>query len=171
MLFRFFCAAVILCLAADFAGAQDPTKVASKNYKLHFENDRVQVIDVHYGPHEKSAMHQHPPGVVVNLTAGHLRFTDENGKVQEVYSLAGETRWFGAVTHTVENIGDNPFNAVYIGIKGKSTTAASDRKQDAPLVGEKMNDEEMSGQKLSGEQLAKILADYFQNSAQSKAQP
>src|SRR5271154_6356072 len=132
----FFYAALILLVSANFAGAQDPTKVASKHYKMHFENEWVQVVDIHYGPHEKSAMHEHPAGVVVNLTAGHLRFTDENGKVQEVYSLAGETRWFPRAKHTVENIGDEPFNAVYIGIKGKSTTAAGDPKRDAPISAE-----------------------------------
>ena len=54
MLCRFFCAAVIVCLAANVAAAQDPTKVEPKHYKLDFENDRVQVVNVHYGPHEKS---------------------------------------------------------------------------------------------------------------------
>jgi hypothetical protein len=130
---RLFCGALILFLLPNFARAQDPTKVAPKHYKMHFENEWVQVVDIHYGPHEKSAMHEHPAGVVVNLTAGHLRFTDQNGKVQEVYSLAGESRWFPPVKHTVENIGDEPFNAVYIYVKGKSTTAAGDAKGDAPM--------------------------------------
>jgi quercetin dioxygenase-like cupin family protein len=119
---------------------------------MHFENEWVQVVDIHYGPHERSAMHDHPAGVVVNLTTGHLRFTDQNGKVQEVYSLAGESRWFPPVKHTVENIGDEPFNAVYIYVKGKSTTAAGDPKGEAPM---------------SAELLTKILADY----AQTRAKP
>jgi quercetin dioxygenase-like cupin family protein len=147
MLCRLFCAAVIVGLAANFAGAQDPTKVAPQHYKLHFENEQVQVLDVHYGPHEKSVMHEHPAGVVVNITAGHLRFTDANGKVQEVYSLAGETRWFSRAKHTVENIGDEPFNAVYIGLKGKLTTAAGDSTRDDPV---------------SAEELTTILAEYAQ---------
>ena len=66
--------------------AQDPTKVEPAHYKLAFENEWVQVVDVHYGPHEKSRMHEHPGGVVVVLTEGHLKFTDQNGKVQEVYA-------------------------------------------------------------------------------------
>jgi quercetin dioxygenase-like cupin family protein len=114
---------------------------------MHFENEWVQVVDIHYGAHERSVMHEHPAGVVVNLTAGHLRFTDQNGKVQEIYSLAGESRWFPPVKHTVENIGDEPFNAVYIYVKGKSTTAAGDLKPDAPR---------------NAELLTKILANYAQ---------
>ena len=76
MLCRFFCAAATLCLMVNLAAAQDPTKVEPRHYKLHFENDHVVVIDIHYGPHEKSELHDHPGGVVVNLTGGHLRFTE-----------------------------------------------------------------------------------------------
>jgi hypothetical protein len=50
--------------------AQDPTKVAPTHCKLAFENEYVQVVDIHYGPHEKSSLHAHPGGVVVVLTAG-----------------------------------------------------------------------------------------------------
>jgi hypothetical protein len=69
----------VLCLTS-LTWAQDPTKVEPKHYKLDFENDRVQVVSVHYGPHEKSALHEHPGGVVVILTEAHLRFTDEKRK-------------------------------------------------------------------------------------------
>ena len=78
--------------------------------------------------------------MVVSLTAGHLRFTDRNGKVQEFYSLAGESRWFPPVKHTVEKIGDEPFNAVYVYIKGKPTTSAGDPKGAAPMSAELLTD-------------------------------
>ena len=90
-----------------------------KHYRLDFENDRVQVVSVHYGPHEKSVLHDHPGGVVVILTEAHLRFTDENGKTREIYSKPGEARWYPPFKHRVENLGDTPYDAVYIGIKGK----------------------------------------------------
>ena len=113
-----FCAA-LLVLPFFAAAAQDPTKVEPTHYKLAFENEYVQVVNVHYGPHEKSSMHAHPGGVVVVLTAGHLRFTDENGKTQEVSAKAGESRWFPPFKHRVENLGATSYNAVYIGIKNK----------------------------------------------------
>ncbi len=141
MLCRIFCAAAIFCLAANFAAAQDPTKVEPKHYKLHFENERVQVVDVHYGPHEKSEMHDHPAGVSVSITGGHLRFTDANGKVTEVYAKAGEARWFPAHKHKVENLGDEAYNGVYIGVKGAGGLASSFPTPD---------------------QIAMILADYSQ---------
>ena len=113
----------LVCLAASLASAQDPTKVEPKHYKLDFENDRVQVVSVHYGPHEKSVLHDHPGGVVVSLTEAHLRFTDENGKTREVFSKAGEVRWYPAFKHKVENLGDTIYDAVYIGVKGKLAAA------------------------------------------------
>jgi quercetin dioxygenase-like cupin family protein len=116
-------AGVLVCLATSVAVAQDPTKVEPKHYKLDFENDRVQVVSVHYGPHEKSVLHDHPGGVVVSLTEAHLRFTDENGKTREVFSKAGEVRWYPAFKHKVENLGDTIYDAVYIGVKGKLAAA------------------------------------------------
>src|ERR1700675_2679632 len=115
----------MLCLAAlqlflsSLVFAQDPTKVEPTHYKLAFENEYVQVVNVHYGPHEKSGLHAHPGGTVVVLTAGHLLFTDENGKTKEVFAKPGEARWFPPFKHKVENLGETSYSAVYIGIKNK----------------------------------------------------
>jgi quercetin dioxygenase-like cupin family protein len=125
---KLFWASVFVCLASVVALGQDPAKVEPKHYKLDFENDRVQVLSVHYGPHEKSGLHEHPGGVVVILTEAHLRFTDENGKTREVYSKPGEARWYPPFRHKVENLGDTTYDAVYIGIKGK--LAASNGSKD-----------------------------------------
>ncbi len=119
-------ALLLACFSAAIVRAQDPTKVAPTHYRLDFENEHVQVISVHYGPHEKSVMHDHPGGVVVSLSEAHLRFTDQNGKVQEVYSKPGEARWFPPFKHRVENLGSTPYNAVYIGVRGKSTSLAAE---------------------------------------------
>jgi quercetin dioxygenase-like cupin family protein len=120
-----FWAGAFVCLATAFAPGQDPTKVEPKHYKQSFEHDQVQVVTVHYGPHEKSVLHDHPGGVVVSLTEAHLRFTDENGKVREVYSKPGEARWYPPFKHRVENLGDTSYEAVYIGIKGKLCAASN----------------------------------------------
>jgi quercetin dioxygenase-like cupin family protein len=130
---------------ASAASAQDPTKVEPRHYKLLFENDRVQVVSVHYGPHEKSEMHDHPGGVVVVVTGGHLKFTDQNGKVTEVYSKEGEARWFPPFKHKVENVGDEPYNAVYVGIKSKLNASADNNSDALP----------------NAEAVARIFADAF----------
>jgi quercetin dioxygenase-like cupin family protein len=107
-------------LALSLTLAQDATKVEPRHYKLAFENDKVQVVYIQYGPHEKSRMHSHPQGVVVNISEAHLRFTDENGKTQDVYSKPGEARWFPPFRHTVENLGETSYSGVYIAVKGST---------------------------------------------------
>jgi quercetin dioxygenase-like cupin family protein len=118
-------AGAFVCLATASIFAQDPTKVEPKHYRLDFENERVQVVSVYYGPHEKSVMHEHPGGVVVSLTEAHLRFTDENGKTREVFSKPGEARWYPPFKHRVENLGSTTYRAVYVGLKGKTEASAS----------------------------------------------
>ena len=129
MLSKLFWAGAFVCLAGVSSLAQDPTKVEPKHYKLDFENDRVQVVSVHYGPHEKSVLHDHPGGVVVSVTAAHLRFTDEEGKTREVFAKPGEARWYPPFKHKVENLGSTTYDAVYVGLKSK-TTAAVDQSGD-----------------------------------------
>ena len=141
-----FWVGAFLCLATAYRLGQDPTKVEPKHYKLDFENDRVQVVSVHYGPHEKSVLHDHPGGVVVSLTKSHLRFTDENGKVREVFSKPGEARWYPPFKHRVENLGDNSYEAVYIGLKGKPVTASNSSIDPSTATEEEMK---------------KIVAKYF----------
>lgn len=142
MLCRTLCAAVIVCAVLSAASAQDPTKVEPKHYRLVFENEKVQVVSVHYGPHEKSEMHDHPGGVVVIVTGGHLRFTDQNGKVTESIAKAGEARWFPPFKHKVENLGDEPYNAVYVGIKSRATEVGRE-----------------PGSEVSPEELARMFAE------------
>jgi len=145
-------ALVFVCAATVVLHAQDPTKVEPKHYKLNFENEHVQVIAVHYGPHEKSVLHDHPGGVVVALTAAHLRFTDENGKTREVYSKPGETRWYPPFKHTVENLGDTTYDAVYVGIKSGMAVSITSAGSPADL------DEETS----------KLVAEYLLKSARDR---
>jgi quercetin dioxygenase-like cupin family protein len=120
-----FLAGAVVCLSAICVHAQDPVKVEPKHYALAFENDKVQVVEVVYGPHEKSVLHDHPGGVVVTITAGHLRFTDENGKTREVFAKPGEARWYPPFKHRVENLGNSTYRAVYVGIKSHTSEASS----------------------------------------------
>jgi beta-alanine degradation protein BauB len=131
-----FWAGVVVCLVSAFALGQDPVKVEPKHYTRDFENEHVDVISVVYGPHETSALHQHPGGVVVSITEAHLRFTDENGKVREVFSKPGEARWYPPFKHKVENLGDTTYRGVYIGLKSKVGTASNGSEESAPPMDE-----------------------------------
>src|ERR1700719_4298493 len=96
-------------LAGAAASAQDPLKVDAKHYKVEFENDRVRVLRITYGPHEKSVMHHHPANVAVFLTDGQTRFTMPDGKTQDTLVKAGSVRWSKTGEHLPENLGDKPF--------------------------------------------------------------
>jgi beta-alanine degradation protein BauB len=135
------CAALLFSFSISVALAQDPTKVEPTHYKLAFENEYVQVVNVHYGPHERSSMHAHPGGVVVVLTAGHLRFADENGKTQEVFAKPGEARWFPPFKHRVENLGETSYSAVYIGIKNKRLANEAGLKSGASEMQMQMDEQ------------------------------
>src|SRR3984893_8516679 len=135
MLSKPFWVVGFVSLSLGAALAQDPTKVEPTHYKLAFENEWVQVVNIHYGPHEKSRIHDHPGGVVVVLTEGHLKFTDQHGKMQEVYANPGESRWFPPFKHRVENLADTAYNAVYIGVKTKAASAKTGTGRRAPSLG------------------------------------
>lgn len=98
--------------------AEDPIKVDPKHYKVEFENDRVRVLRISYGPGEKSVMHDHPAAVAAFLTDQHIKFTYPDGKTEEVRVKAGETKWFDGVSHLPENLSDKPLELVFVELKG-----------------------------------------------------
>jgi hypothetical protein len=97
----------------------DPLEVDPKHYKLEFENEQVRVLRINYGPHEKSFMHEHPPGIVVVLSDCDFRFYLPRGNKQEIIGKAGQIITFEeAFEHLPENLSDKPFEAIYVELKG-----------------------------------------------------
>jgi quercetin dioxygenase-like cupin family protein len=95
--------------------AADPVKADPKHYKVEFENDRVRVIRITYGPREKSVMHGHPPGIVVILSECDFRFYLPLGEKQEILGKAGEILSFEEpFEHLPENLSDKPFEAILV---------------------------------------------------------
>jgi quercetin dioxygenase-like cupin family protein len=103
--------------------AQDPVKVDSKHYKVEFENARVRVLRVHYGPHEKSVWHWHPAGVAIAQTDAHVKFSLPGGKSEEREMKAGQAMWTAAGRHLPENLGDNDFEVILIELKTRRAAA------------------------------------------------
>jgi quercetin dioxygenase-like cupin family protein len=96
---------------------QDAVHADPSHYALEFENDRIRVIRVRYGPRERSVMHSHPATEVVFLTDGDVRFSFPNGKTEELHAKAGKSYWDSATIHLPENMGDRPFEAIMIELK------------------------------------------------------
>jgi quercetin dioxygenase-like cupin family protein len=105
-------------LFATLASAQDAVKVDPAHYTVELENAQVRILRIHYGAHEKSVPHSHPNSVAVYLTDGKIRFTDANGKTQDATAKAGENAYTPAQVHTPENVGDAPFEAILVELKG-----------------------------------------------------
>ena len=96
----------------------DPVSVDSKHYKVEFEDAKVRVLRIKYGPHEKSEMHGHPALVGVMLSDSHVRFTYPDGKTEEITAPAGHVVNFPALQHLPENLSDQTFEAIAIELKG-----------------------------------------------------
>jgi quercetin dioxygenase-like cupin family protein len=109
----------MLSFAAGATFAQDATKADPKHYKVEFENERVRVLRITYGPGEKSKMHQHPGGVAVFLTDGQIKFHLPGGKSMVNTVKAGQFTWAPATKHQPENLGKKPLEVILIEMKTK----------------------------------------------------
>ncbi len=98
-------------------GKADPVKVDPKHYKVEFENERVRVLRISYGPGEKSVMHYHPDSVAAFLTDGMSRMTTPDGKSEDMTIKAGTTRWTAAGSHLPQNTGNKPFELILVEIE------------------------------------------------------
>ena len=101
------------------ASAKVPDSVVSdpKHYKIEFENSKVRVVRITYGPGEKSVMHSHPAGTVVFLTDQRVRFTFPDGTTKEIQGKAGQAVWMDATTHQPENLNGQPLELIYVEAK------------------------------------------------------
>ncbi len=115
--------AALLFLVSFAAMAQDAVKVDPKHYKVEQENSQVRILRIHYGPHEKSVMHEHPASVAVFLTDGDTKFTLPDGKTTESHLKSGQIMWEDAGKHLPENTGDKPFELILVELKGHHAPA------------------------------------------------
>ena len=102
---------------AGAALAEDATDADPERYTVEFENDKVRVIRVKYGPGEKSVMHTHGPNVAVFLTSNDVKFTFPDGTSVDASAVAGKTRWADAEEHLPENLSDKALEVVLVELK------------------------------------------------------
>ena len=107
----------LLCACVVPVLAQDAVKVDSKHYTVVSENDKVRIVKVHYGPHEKSVMHSHPDSVAVFLTDSSAEFTLPDGKKQTMSLKAGEAQFTPASTHLPQNTSDKGMDLILVELK------------------------------------------------------
>jgi len=95
----------------------DAVTADSAHYKIEFENEFVRTLRIHYGPHERGNMHNHPHSTTVFLTDGKLRMTFPDGKAVIGAVKKGQVVWEEAGPHQPDNLTDEPFEAVRIELK------------------------------------------------------
>lgn len=113
-----FLVVFVLAVAVP-ALAQDAAKADSKHYKVEFENARVRILRVKYGPHEKSVMHRHPDSIAIFQQDGRVKFTYPNGKTEEREMKAGQALFTPAVRHLPENLTDGDMEVILVELKTK----------------------------------------------------
>ena len=83
----------------------DPAKVDPQHYKVEFENEQVRVLRIHYGAHEKGALHEH----ILNRVVVYLN--DQPG------ARADDVRMAGAAKHAEENASGQPADRIAVELK------------------------------------------------------
>ena len=120
--------AVLLCLAASAAYAQDPAKVDPKHCKVELDNAQVRVLHWTTGPHEKTPMHEHPAYVSIFLTDNDVRYTLPDGTTKENHNKAGETSWSAGGKHSSESLSDRATEIIQVELKEKPYAAATKKQ-------------------------------------------
>ena len=100
--------------------AQDPVKVAPRNYRVAFENEKVRVLEYYSRPGIGmcgQGRHFHPAHLTISLTDSRVRVTLPDSKVIVADSKAGEMFWAPAGIHVTENIGRGDSRAYMVELK------------------------------------------------------
>ena len=92
----------------------DAVRVDASRYKIDFENDRVRIVRLGFGPREKGMMVEHPPRVLVTLTEVAVKLTFADGHTDERSAPAGIAGWLEGETLLTENARDRALQVVLI---------------------------------------------------------
>jgi hypothetical protein len=101
------CILAILAMAAPaHASAQDGATALTQNYRTLLDNEQMQVVRVHYDPHEELAVHDHSryPTVYVYLSnSGPVRFIHDEASPFALTRRPVRTGWFRVSPRRVEH--------------------------------------------------------------------
>ena len=100
--------------------AQDAVKMAPRNYRVAFENEKFRVLEFYSRPGLGmcgQGRHYHPQHLTIPLTDSRVRVTLSDNKVVIANGKAGEIFWAPAETHTAENVGRADARAYLVELK------------------------------------------------------
>jgi hypothetical protein len=105
---------------SDFQSG-DAVALDPKHYQVEYENDRLRVLRVRYGPNEKSVMHRHPCGVVIVLSDCDFKMYLPHTEAQHIIGRSGQVIGFDEpFEHLPENLSTKPFEAIFVELKDQA---------------------------------------------------
>ncbi len=119
-------AAFGIACAAWAGNDMDPIAVGAGMYKLHYENDRVRVMEVTFEPGAKIGMHSHPDHAVYFIEGGQLKVTTPDGKEAMLDAKTGDAAWLSAQTHQGENTGKTRIRILVTELKEPAPAKAAE---------------------------------------------
>ena len=97
--------------------AGDAVQVASENYKVLLENDRVRLLEFRDQPGNKTEMHSHPDVLAYAISGGQFKFTMSNGQAMDVELKSGESMFLEGHSHSTENVGSTGAHVLLVELK------------------------------------------------------
>lgn len=92
----------------------DAVGIEPTRFKVVFENERVRVVRLHFGPRERGVMVSHPPRVLVTLTEVSVKLLFADGRTDERGAPAGVAAWLDSETLQTENTRTEPLEVVLV---------------------------------------------------------
>ena len=94
--------------------ALDAVRIEPTRFKVVFENERVRVVRLRFGPRERGVMVSHPPRVLVTLTDVSVKLLFADGRTDERGAPAGVAAWLDTETLQTENARTEPLEVVLV---------------------------------------------------------
>jgi len=98
----------------------DAVRVDPARYKVDFENEKVRVVRLGFGPRERGVMVQHPPRVLATLSDVSVKLVFQDGTTDERGAPVGVAAWLETETLQTENASDQLLEVVLVEPKSAS---------------------------------------------------
>ena len=92
----------------------DAVGIDPARYKVDFENERVRIVRLGFGPYEEGMMVEHPPRVLATLTDVAVKLIFADGRTDQRSAPAGVAAWLDGETLLTENANSQPLEVVLI---------------------------------------------------------
>ncbi len=115
-----------LLVGLSSAGAEsieDATIADAEAHQVVFENDHIRLLQVLAAPGHQSAMHSHPPLLVISLGTARVRLNSPDGTQQILDLRPGTFFWTDGVVHSWELLAGE-VNTMAVEVKAAKTAAA-----------------------------------------------